>query len=115
MNCPQCNSSLLPDAKFCGSCGLTLNTQPQQPQQCLICPLGHYCPPATATPLQCPTATPGTSPGLKTSNCSGVPPCNAGDGRNCFTTAQCAAGYYCPVGSHANTQVCASPLLAWLM
>ena len=33
MNCPQCNTSLLPDAKFCGSCGLTLNTQPQQPQQ----------------------------------------------------------------------------------
>ena len=28
MNCPQCNASLLPNAKFCGSCGLTLPSQP---------------------------------------------------------------------------------------
>ena len=33
MNCPKCNTLLLPDAKFCGSCGLTLNSAPQQPQQ----------------------------------------------------------------------------------
>lgn len=26
MNCPRCNSSLLPDAKFCGSCGFTLQS-----------------------------------------------------------------------------------------
>jgi uncharacterized protein (TIGR00266 family) len=33
MNCPRCNSTLLPDAKFCGGCGLTLNNQQPQPQQ----------------------------------------------------------------------------------
>ncbi len=36
MNCPKCNAALLPDAKFCGACGLTMQaqppTQPQQPQ-----------------------------------------------------------------------------------
>ncbi|MEQ1761977.1 MAG: TIGR00266 family protein [Pyrinomonadaceae bacterium] len=28
MNCPKCNSILLPDARFCGSCGLTLQPAP---------------------------------------------------------------------------------------
>src|SRR6478609_8476594 len=37
MNCPKCNATLLPDARFCGSCGLTLAQpaappRPQQPQ-----------------------------------------------------------------------------------
>lgn len=38
MNCPNCNATLLPDAKFCGSCGLTLepwtraNNPPSPPQ-----------------------------------------------------------------------------------
>lgn len=35
MNCPRCNASLLPDARFCGSCGFTLQSpqpQPGQPQ-----------------------------------------------------------------------------------
>lgn len=32
MNCPRCSSALLPDAKFCGSCGLTLNNQSQSQQ-----------------------------------------------------------------------------------
>ncbi|HKP68592.1 MAG TPA: TIGR00266 family protein [Pyrinomonadaceae bacterium] len=29
MNCPKCNAPLLPDARFCGSCGTTI--QPSQP------------------------------------------------------------------------------------
>lgn len=35
MNCPKCTASLLPNAKFCGSCGFTLvqATPPVQPQQ----------------------------------------------------------------------------------
>lgn len=28
MNCPKCNAMLLPDAKFCGSCGFTLQAAP---------------------------------------------------------------------------------------
>jgi uncharacterized protein (TIGR00266 family) len=33
MNCPKCNAALLPNAKFCGACGLTLQaTLPSQPQ-----------------------------------------------------------------------------------
>lgn len=33
MNCPNCHSSLLPNAKFCGSCGTVIeNHAPQQPQ-----------------------------------------------------------------------------------
>jgi uncharacterized protein (TIGR00266 family) len=32
MNCPKCNALLLPDARFCGSCGFTLQTpQPGSP------------------------------------------------------------------------------------
>jgi uncharacterized protein (TIGR00266 family) len=31
MNCPKCNASLMDNARFCGSCGLTL--QPVQPAQ----------------------------------------------------------------------------------
>lgn len=31
MNCPKCNAQLLANAKFCGSCGFTLQA-PQQPQ-----------------------------------------------------------------------------------
>ncbi len=33
MNCPKCNASLMPNAKFCGSCGYTLPHQSQQPPQ----------------------------------------------------------------------------------
>ena len=34
MNCPKCNAPLLPGARFCGSCGFTLQAQqpPVQPQ-----------------------------------------------------------------------------------
>lgn len=29
MNCPKCNANLLPDARFCGSCGQTIASAPQ--------------------------------------------------------------------------------------
>lgn len=31
MNCPKCTSALLPDARFCGSCGFTLPENVQRP------------------------------------------------------------------------------------
>ena len=33
MNCPRCNAQLMPNAKFCGSCGYTLNSAPPPQQQ----------------------------------------------------------------------------------
>ena len=30
MNCPNCNASLMPNAKFCGSCGFQMQSQPSQ-------------------------------------------------------------------------------------
>lgn len=33
MNCPKCSSTLLPNAKFCGACGFTLQTSQPPPSQ----------------------------------------------------------------------------------
>ncbi len=33
MNCPKCNAVLLPNAKFCGACGFTIQEAPQQQVQ----------------------------------------------------------------------------------
>jgi uncharacterized protein (TIGR00266 family) len=33
MNCPQCNAQLLPNAKFCGSCGFQMQVQTENPPQ----------------------------------------------------------------------------------
>ena len=33
MNCPKCNTQLLPNAKFCGGCGLTMQQAAPQPPQ----------------------------------------------------------------------------------
>ena len=42
MNCPKCNAQLMPNAKFCGSCGYTLQVQsPQQPQQAIRITVQH--------------------------------------------------------------------------
>ncbi len=31
MNCPKCNATLLPNARFCGACGLQMPTSQQSP------------------------------------------------------------------------------------
>jgi uncharacterized protein (TIGR00266 family) len=41
MNCPRCNAALLPDARFCGSCGFTIQAQPSTPPP----PAAGYQPP----------------------------------------------------------------------
>ncbi len=33
MNCPKCTQSLAPNARFCGSCGFTIQAQPAAPAQ----------------------------------------------------------------------------------
>lgn len=38
MNCPRCNSVLMPDAKFCGACGLTLQQQAAAPRSANVPP-----------------------------------------------------------------------------
>src|SRR3954451_21926070 len=45
MNCPSCNAQLMDDAKFCGSCGLTLASVPKAPA-----PPPQPSPPPTPTP-----------------------------------------------------------------
>lgn len=49
MNCPKCNAALLPDARFCGSCGLTLQAPQQnvQPTQYPRSAQGEPGPPGT--------------------------------------------------------------------
>jgi len=43
MNCPNCNTELLPNARFCGSCGTTLQPQqsPQMPANAPVNPAGQ--------------------------------------------------------------------------
>lgn len=55
------------------------------------CPVGHYCPEGSISPIKCPGGRYGASRNLQTSFCSG----------------QCSAGYYCPPGStSANPNPC---------
>jgi uncharacterized protein (TIGR00266 family) len=51
MNCPRCSANLLPDARFCGSCGFTLNQQAAPPQGNMP---GHASPPPQGPPPQYP-------------------------------------------------------------
>ena len=44
MNCPQCNASLLPNAKFCGSCGFQMQTQGASEPQAQTAPNSGYQP-----------------------------------------------------------------------
>ena len=50
MNCPKCTVQLMDGAKFCGSCGFTLQTAPPQ----VVAP-----PPVAAAPTPTPSSTPG--------------------------------------------------------
>jgi len=52
MNCPKCNASLIPDAKFCGSCGLTLQNAQSPPPQ--TPPPQNYQPPNYGRQQQSP-------------------------------------------------------------
>ena len=47
MNCPKCNTVLLPNAKFCGSCGFQMQSQAQQTPNS---PSAAQMPPVNQTP-----------------------------------------------------------------
>lgn len=51
MNCPKCTMPLLPDARFCGSCGFTLQAPPQQQQEI---PPQYAAPPPSGSQQQQP-------------------------------------------------------------
>jgi uncharacterized protein (TIGR00266 family) len=51
MNCPKCNAQLMPNAKFCGSCGYTLQAAPANPPQ-------PVAPPQPPTPQAVPPVQP---------------------------------------------------------
>jgi uncharacterized protein (TIGR00266 family) len=60
MNCPKCTAQLLPDARFCGSCGFTLVQQPPPPPSAPR-------PPAQPQPPQQQPQRPATPTGQQTS------------------------------------------------
>ena len=73
----------------------------------VICPLGHYCPAGTPTNISypCPTSTYNPQTGAHTSTqCKACKP-----GHYCASTGlgaptgQCAAGYFCTLGSATST------------
>ena len=62
------------------------------------CPLGHYCPAATADPIPCPAGSFGNQTGLINSSCRDE--CTEGG----CEPSQCQEGYYCPAGSVSEKQ-----------
>lgn len=54
MNCPKCTMPLMPDARFCGSCGFTLQGAPPN-----VPPPSSIPPPSAAPPPQQQNQTPG--------------------------------------------------------
>ncbi|KAJ8368244.1 hypothetical protein SKAU_G00082720 [Synaphobranchus kaupii] len=68
-----------------------------------VCPVAHYCPPGSATPIPCPAGTYANLTGQ--ANCSH---CHAGyycPGRiSNYTRFPCPAGFYCPDGTRHATQ-----------
>ncbi|GMF50831.1 unnamed protein product [Phytophthora fragariaefolia] len=65
------------------------------------CPVGHYCPKASARPAPCSAGTYGASEGLSDASCSGVCPVGYAcpEGTGSATTWPCEQGTFCPAGS----------------
>jgi hypothetical protein len=65
-----------------------------------VCPPGHYCPPGSPSPIQCPPGTNSSSKGLV--HVSDCPLCTRGyycpHNGTVLADQKCLAGYYCPPG-----------------
>ena len=72
--------------------------------KCLRCPLGHYCPEATISPIACDGGKFGDVKGLPTSNCSMKCIINIDGSSHLCEDSICKPGYYCPIGSTSATQ-----------
>ena len=67
------------------------------------CPVGHFCPPATTHPIQCPAGS--YNPIEKQEACLPCPDryfCPLGSSN--FTANPCPTGHYCPTETESNTQ-----------
>lgn len=70
-----------------------------------VCPVGHYCPQGTGTPIPCPTGRYG--PSTHAANTSDCPSCPGGSycsiSGSSSPQGNCSGGYYCAGGSDTAT------------
>ena len=64
------------------------------------CPVGHFCPEGSVSPVPCPAGTFGSEVGMRDESCSGTCYADCSALRNA-----CQEGYYCPLGSISGSQM----------
>ena len=82
------------------------NTGLTAPGDCVTCPLGHYCPDASNSPIPCRSGT--YNPTVNVGFADGCLPCEAGrvcDGSGLSASNRdCCKGFYCPSGTAICTE-----------